>query len=144
MGSEAVRTRVRVVGDSIDPEADRQWAADRRAGAVVQFLGTVRDHSPGKTDITHLSYEAYQEQVERSVSEIVDEATGKWKLIAVAVEHRVGDVQLMEPSVSITVSSEHRAEAFEAARFVIDELKVRAPIWKKEHWPGGAEWAPGS
>ena len=144
MGSEAVRTRVRVIPESIDPEEQRDWGADRRAGAVVQFLGTVRDHSPGKTDLTHLSYEAYQEQVEGSISEIVEEATGKWDLLAVAVDHRVGDVKLMEPSVSITVSSEHRAEAFEAARFVIDELKVRAPIWKKEHWPGGAEWAPGA
>ncbi|MFQ5967882.1 MAG: molybdenum cofactor biosynthesis protein MoaE [Acidimicrobiia bacterium] len=144
MGTQAVRTQVRVSSERIDPDAHRDWVADPTAGAIVQFLGTVRDHSPGKTDVSHLTYEAYQEEVEGSITEIVDEATDKWELIALSVEHRVGDVQLSEPSVSVTVSSVHRAEAFEAARFVIDELKVRAPIWKKEHWPEGAEWAPGA
>ncbi len=130
--------------EAIDTGADQVWVGDPAAGAVVQFLGTVRDHSEGKAGVTHLTYEAYREEVESSIAEIIEEATGKWDLIAVSVRHRVGEVVLGEPSVAVTVSSEHRAEAFDAARYVIDELKSRAPIWKKEHWPGGAEWAPGS
>ena len=104
--------------------------ADRGSGATVLFLGTVRDHSPGKTGVTHLEYEVYTEEVEKGIEEIVVEATARWPVIAIAVEHRSGRVEL--------------GEAFDAARYVIDELKQRAPIWKKEFWPGGAEWSPGS
>lgn len=140
----SVRTQVHVGPDSIDPEEQRAWVSDPSAGAVVQFLGTVRDHSEGRAGITHLTYEAYREHVEGTISEIVEEASRKWQLIAVTVAHRVGDVSVREHSVAVTVSSAHRAEAFEAARYVIDELKGRAPIWKKEHWPGGAEWIAGA
>jgi molybdopterin synthase catalytic subunit len=111
---------------------------------VVVFLGTVRDHSPGKEGVTHLEYEAYREQVEDKIAEIVDEAGKSWPLLGVVVEHRVGLVEVGESSVGVAVSTAHRAEAFEAARYLIDELKKRAPIWKKEHWPGGAEWVEGS
>jgi molybdopterin synthase catalytic subunit len=65
-------------------------------------------------------------------------------VLSVAVEHRSGVVGLGEASVAVAVATAHRADAFEAARFIIDELKSRAPIWKKEHWPGGAEWSQGS
>ncbi len=115
-----------------------------QAGAVVLFLGTVRDHSEGKTGVTHLEYEVYAERVEEKIAEIVAEATVKWPLLAAAVEHRSGRVELGEASVGVAVSSAHRSDAFEGARFIIDELKQRAPIWKKEFWPGGAEWSPGS
>lgn len=108
------------------------------------FLGTVRDHSPGKTGITHLEYEAYREHVEEMIAAIVAEADRRWGLDAVAVEHRVGTVRVGEPSVGVAVACAHRAEAFEAARYIIDELKHRAPIWKKEHWPGGSEWVEGA
>ena len=110
----------------------------------MQFLGTVRDHSAGKTGVTHLMYEAFSERVEAKIREIIEEALRKWDLIAVAVEHRVGEVVVGEPSVAVTVSSVHRSGAFKAGRYLIDELKARAPIWKKEHWPGGAEWSPGA
>jgi molybdopterin synthase catalytic subunit len=74
----------------------------------------------------------------------VSEAIDKWDLVAVAVEHRVGEVVVGQPSVAVAVSSAHRDAAFEAGRFLIDELKARAPIWKKEHWPGGREWVQGA
>lgn len=114
------------------------------SGATVLFLGTVRDHSPGKTDVTHLDYEVYTEQVEPKIREIVVETTERWSVHAVVVEHRSGRVDLGEASVAVAVSAAHRGDAFEAARLIIDELKQRAPIWKKEHWPGGAEWSRGS
>jgi molybdopterin synthase catalytic subunit len=110
----------------------------------VLFLGTVRDHSPGKDGVTHLDYEVYVEQVEPKIREIIDEAAGRWPILSAVVEHRSGRVELGEASVAVAVSTAHRADAFAAAEFVIDELKTRAPIWKKEHWPGGAEWSPGS
>ena len=114
------------------------------SGATVLFLGTVRDHSDLVENVTHLEYEVYAGVVETSIKEIVDEALGKWPVLSVAVEHRSGVVGLGEASVAVAVATGHRADAFEAARFIIDELKTRAPIWKKEHWPGGAEWSQGS
>jgi len=104
------------------------------------FLGTVRDHSAGKEGVTHLEYEAYDGVVVAKIAEIVREAHDRWPLDRVAVQHRIGPIAVGESSVAVAVSSGHRAEAFAAARYVIDELKSRVPIWKKEHWPGGAEW----
>ena len=104
------------------------------------FLGTVRDHSAGITGVTHLEYEAYGGVVESKIAEVVAEARRKWSIAKVAAVHRTGTLGVGEVSVAVAVSSAHRPEAFEAARFIIDELKHRAPIWKKEHWPGGAEW----
>lgn len=110
------------------------------AGAIAVFLGTVRDHAPGRTEVTHLEYEAYEGVVEEVISEIVREAGRRWEVEAVAAVHRLGPLEVLEASVGVAVSSAHRPEAFAAARYVIDELKRRAPIWKKEHWSGGAEW----
>ena len=114
------------------------------SGATVLFVGNVRDHSEGKIGVTHLEYEVYAEMVEPKIQEIVEEALGKWPVLSAAVKHRSGAVSVGEASVAVAVSSAHRADAFEAARFIIDELKDRAPIWKKEYWPGGAEWSRGS
>lgn len=136
--------RVSVGDDPIDTGALVAEVGRPDAGATVLFLGTVRDHSEGKTDVTHLEYEVYAEQVEPKIGEIVAEAAAKWPVLATAVEHRSGRVELGEASVAVAVSCAHRSDAFEAARYIIDELKQRAPIWKKEFWPGGAEWSPGS
>ena len=136
--------RVRVGPDPIDPGALSREVGRTDSGATVVFLGTVRDHSEGKEGVTHLDYEVYAEMVETVIRQIVEEAAGKWPVLSAVVEHRSGVVDLEEASVAVAVATAHRAEAFEAARYVIDELKVRAPIWKKEHWPGGAEWSKGS
>lgn len=135
---------VTVGDDPIDSASLVEEVGRGDSGATVLFLGTVRDHSEGKTGVTHLSYEVYAEMVEPKIEEIVVEAAGKWPVLSAAVEHRAGVVEVGETSVAVAVSSAHRADAFEAARFIIDELKARAPIWKKEHWPGGAEWSQGS
>ena len=110
----------------------------------MTFTGTVRDHSADHTGVTMLSYEAYEGVAEAKIGEIVDEAFARWPLVAVAVGHRIGDVALGDPTVVVAVSSAHRVDAFPAARHVIDELKARVPIWKKDHWDGGAEWSPGA
>ncbi|HHC07623.1 MAG TPA: molybdenum cofactor biosynthesis protein MoaE [Actinobacteria bacterium] len=143
MTSESLAGRrdlVAVRPEPIDPAAVVAAVSDPAAGAVVLFLGTVRDHSPGRPGVTHLEYEAYGEVVEPKIAEIVAEARERWDLLAVAAVHRTGELSVGEASVAVAVSSAHRADAFPAARYVIDELKRRAPIWKKEHWSGGAEW----
>ncbi len=114
------------------------------AGAVALFVGTVRDHSSGRTGVTHLEYEAFEERVAESIAEIVAEAMQRWPILSGVVEHRVGRVDVGGPAVVVAVSSAHRSDAFEAARYLIDELKSRAPLWKKEHWSGGAEWVEGA
>jgi molybdopterin synthase catalytic subunit len=141
-----VRQSIRVsVGEApIDGGALATEVGRPGSGAIVVFLGTVRDHSEGKSGVTHLEYEVYAEHVEPKITEIVAEAAEKWPVLAAAVEHRSGRVDLGEASVGVAVSCAHRDDAFEAARFIIDELKQRAPIWKKEFWPGGSEWSQGS
>lgn len=136
--------RVAIKEDGIDPSALIAEVGRPDAGATALFLGTARDHSDGKEGVTHLEYEAYREHVESSLRAIVDDALQHWPVLSVAVEHRVGIVDVGQPSVAVAVSSAHRNDAFEAARFLIDELKLRAPIWKREHWPGGAEWVEGA
>jgi molybdopterin synthase catalytic subunit len=132
---------VAVTPEPIDPESVRRRVADPAAGAQVVFLGTVRDHSDGREGVTHLEYEAYQEVVESRIAEVVAEARDRWPaVLRCAAVHRVGSLDVGEVAVCVAVSSPHRADAFAAGQHLIDELKARAPIWKKEHWPGGAEW----
>ena len=123
-------------------EAANAWVTTPGSGAVVSFVGVVREHSDGRTGVRGLTYEAYEEQATRRLAEIADELRRRWPDVErVALLHRVGDLALFEPSVIVVVSAPHRAEAFEAARFCIDTLKETVPIWKREHWEGGSDWA---
>lgn len=131
---------VAVGPEPIDPAAVLARVGDSSCGAVVLFLGTVRDHSPGVDGVTHLEYEAYGEIVEQKIGEVVAEARAQWPVRHVAAVHRTGELRIGEISVAVAASSPHRGDAFAAGRYVIDELKKRAPIWKKEHSAGGAEW----
>jgi len=144
MEAPPVRVRVGITSEIIDAAGLIAEVGDPSAGATVLFLGTVRNHSEGKTGVTHLDYEAYPDVVVAKIEELVGAAASQWELQAVVVEHRVGRVFVGESSVAVAVSAEHREAAFNAGRFLIDELKARAPIWKKEHWPGGAEWVAGA
>lgn len=136
--------RVRVSPVPIDPGGLVTEVTGPTSGAIALFLGTVRDHSPGKQGITHLEYEAYERHVVAKIETVVDEAVARWPINSLVVEHRIGRVELADASVAVAVACAHRAEAFAAARYLIDELKARAPIWKKECWPGGEEWSAGS
>jgi molybdopterin synthase catalytic subunit len=131
---------IAVSPEPIDPGQLLAYVSNPRCGAVTLFLGTVRDHSSGKTGVTHLEYEAYDDVVESKIGDIVAEAHERWEIEQVAVVHRTGSLEVGETSVAVAVGSGHREEAFAAGRYIIDELKARVPIWKKEHWPGGAEW----
>jgi molybdopterin synthase catalytic subunit len=118
-----------------------EWAVRRDCGAIVLFSGTVRDHADGRTGVSLLEYEAYEKHVVPKLQEIVDEVRRQWPSMGrVGILHRVGPLALGESSVVVVVSSPHRPEAFEAARFGIDALKATVPIWKREHWEGGVDW----
>ena len=109
------------------------------AGAVASFVGTVRRHSRGRT-VLHLEYEAFEEMAEPMLRALAAELTAKHTLTKVAIHHRVGRVEIGEPSVVIAVSAPHRAAALEACREAIDTLKETIPLWKKEFYAGGEEW----
>lgn len=117
------------------------WCVRPDCGAVVLFSGTVRDHADGRTDVEHLEYEAYDEMVVPKLREIVAETRARWQTVGrIAMIHRVGRLELGESSVVVVVSAPHRPEAFVAARFAIDALKVSVPVWKREIWEGGSDW----
>jgi molybdopterin synthase catalytic subunit len=111
-------------------------------GGVVTFDGVVRVHSRGKR-ILYLEYDAYPEMADRQIAGILEEARNQWPGTAVAAVHRTGRLEIGETSVSIAAASAHRAEAFAACRFVIDAIKQRVPIWKKEVAEDGEEWIEG-
>jgi molybdopterin synthase catalytic subunit len=118
------------------------WAATPRSGAVVSFTGLVRDHAEGREGVHAMTYEAYEEPALRAMRDVVGAARGRWPDVErIALWHRIGDLELSEPSVVVVVSSPHRADAFEAARYCIDTLKETVPIWKQEHWSDGSDWA---
>lgn len=121
------------------------WAVLPTCGAVVLFSGTVRDHAEGRDDVHHLTYEAYEEQVEPVFASIVAELRTRWPQSGrVVLLHRMGRLELEESSVVAVVSAPHRPEAFEAARYAIDALKESAPIWKHEVWADGSDWGTGA
>lgn len=118
------------------------WATTPTCGAVVCFTGIVRDHSEGRVGVTGLTYEAYEDEATRRLADVAAEARLRWPMAGrLALLHRVGELTLSEVSVVVVASAPHRGEAFEAARFCIDTLKETVPIWKREHWAGGSDWA---
>ena len=133
----------RVTEEPLSLEAVVAEVADERAGAVATFTGTVRRQSRGR-EVTRLEYEAYAEMAEERMTGIAAEAVERHGLCAAAVEHRVGDVELSEPSVIVAVSAPHRGEAFAGAREIIDRVKAEAPIWKKEIDGAQERWVDGT
>ena len=109
------------------------------AGAVATFVGTVRRRSRGRA-VLYLEYEAYEEMAEQMLRALGEELKARHELSEIAIHHRVGRVEIGEPSVVIAVSAAHRAPALEACREAIDTLKETIPLWKKEVYEGGAEW----
>lgn len=136
---------VRITKNVIDYHGITESVRSQRAGAVVLFLGTVREFTDEK-QTTALDYDAYPEMAIAKMQELVEEASQRWPVIESVIEHRVGHLELGDVCVAVALSSPHRRDAFEAGQFLIDELKVRVPIWKKENWiDGESEWVhPGT
>jgi molybdopterin synthase catalytic subunit len=122
-----------------------RWVTTPAAGGVVTFCGVVRDHAEGRSGVVGLTYEAYEDVAQSRLAEVAAETRRRWPDIErVALLHRIGDLTLSEVSVVVAVSAPHRGEAFDAARFAIDTLKETVPIWKREHWAEGSDWATGA
>jgi molybdopterin synthase catalytic subunit len=124
----------------IDPATLHLALAEPRAGACVAFEGWVRNHNEGQP-VLSLEYEAYAELAQKEGQRVLDEARTRFDLLAIDAVHRVGHLQIGDLAVWVGVAAAHRGSAFDACRYVIDELKARVPIWKKEHYASGAsEW----
>jgi MoaE-MoaD fusion protein len=127
----------RVTEEALSLDAVAERVRDPRAGAIVTFQGVTRE-------VEKLDYEAYVEMAEERLAQIARDAVERHGLCAAAVEHRVGEVPLSEPSVVVAVSAPHRGEAFAGAREIIDRAKAEAPIWKKEVEGGEERWVGGT
>ncbi len=136
-GASQARIRTRVSAEPLDLGSVAAAVADPRAGAVVTFQGVTRE-------VDKLRYEAYEEMAAERLEAIARECAERHGLLAVAVEHRVGDVPLSEPSVIVAAAAPHRPEAFAGARELIDRVKAEAPIWKQEIEAGAARWVEGT
>ena len=124
-----------IAGDSLRGELE-----SGRIGAIAIFEGRVRDHNDGRA-VRGLAYEAYAELAEAEGARIIAEARARFGIAQALCVHRVGELALGELAVWVGVSAAHRDAAFAACRYVIDEVKARVPIWKREHYAeGGAEW----
>jgi molybdopterin synthase catalytic subunit len=124
----------------IDAADVLQRVASTQAGAVVLFLGVTREFTGGR-QTESLDYDCYPEMAQKKLAELETEARRRWPLAGCAVVHRLGHLELGEPSVAIAVSAAHRHVAFEAGQWLIDTLKEVVPIWKKENWAdGSSEW----
>jgi molybdopterin synthase catalytic subunit len=129
-----------IVDRTIDASAILERVSRNANGAAVLFFGTVREVN-GHRDVTGIEYSAYRSMAERELASIVEEAAALADSNDVAVEHRLGELAVGECSVAVAVGHPHRDRAFEAARYVIEELKQRVPIWKREHYVDGTrEW----
>ena len=112
-------------------------------GAVVTFLGLVRDHNQGRR-VTHLIYEAYDALAIKALDRIVTEAAEQWPSVRLAIHHRTGRLEIGEASVVIAAASAHRADSFAASRYAIERIKQIVPIWKHEYFEGGDTWIEGA
>jgi len=130
---------IKITEKPIDVQKVIDTATSLGAGAVNVFVGTVRNTANGK-NVLWLEYEAYEAMAVSEVKKIIQEAEQRWGLLGWAISHRIGTLRPGEVSVAIAVSTPHRKNAFEACQFIIDKLKERAPIWKKEVIEDGEEW----
>ncbi len=137
--SQSTAAWVELVEQAININQILERVKDPQGGAVVLFLGTVRDNSRGR-HVKFLEYEAYRELALKEMRRVAEEAQTRWPLLGVAIVHRLGRLEIGDISVAIAVSSPHRKDAFEAGRYAIDALKQAVPIWKKEVWEGGEVW----
>src|SRR5438876_12443403 len=140
-----VRSMIRLSSSEIDYTALTEEVRRPGCGAVVAFLGTVRDLTDGRVT-TALDYEAHPTMTEKKMAEIERETRDRWPIGEILMVHRLGRLKVGQVSVAVAVSCPHRDEAFAACHYAIDRLKKIVPIWKKENWADGTtEWVhPGS
>ena len=136
MTASAADLRAALTDDAIDVAAVERAVASEECGAVLLFLGTVRNHHAGRP-VARLTYTAYRPMASANLERIVDELEADGDRLRMAIVHRLGDVPLGEPSVVIAVASPHREAAYDASRTALERLKKEVPIWKREHYTDG-------
>ena len=133
---------IQITREPLDRNALIASVTDPVVGGIVVFEGVVRDNARGK-QVRYLEYDVYPEMAVQQIRRILAEAARRWNVDRVAVAHRIGRLEIGEASVIIAVATPHRAESFEACRYIIDTLKTTVPIWKKEVAMNGEEWVEG-
>jgi molybdopterin synthase catalytic subunit len=131
--------RVQTQDFDLGAEVAQLRAGDARVGAVVSFIGTVRDMNDG-VGVSEMELEHYPGMTETALQDIVAQAKARWNIFDALVIHRVGPLKPLDQIVLVAVTSAHRGEAFAACEFIMDYLKTQAPFWKKEQTPQGARW----
>ncbi|MCV9386931.1 molybdenum cofactor biosynthesis protein MoaE [Reichenbachiella ulvae] len=130
---------IQIVNHKIDTLALIESVKDDGGGAIDVFIGTTRNQTKGKK-VLRLDFEAYEPMAIKELQKIADRACSQWGILNYAIVHRVGTVEIGEEAVVIAVSTPHREHAFQACKFIIDELKKTVPIWKKEIFEDGEVW----
>jgi molybdopterin synthase catalytic subunit len=132
---------IHVQREPFDPAIEQEllWRGRPQVGALVSFLGLMRDLNEGKA-IARMTLEHYPGMTEKALQRIAEEAAGRWSLDGIRILHRVGPLSPQDPIVLVAVTSAHRGEAFRACEFLIDYLKTLAPFWKKETTENGEHW----
>jgi molybdopterin synthase catalytic subunit len=136
--------QARITREPIDPQQLLRAVGSAADGAIVLFLGTVRDQNDDRP-VRGMRYDAYVEMAEPVLAQIVAEAAARMGSDRAAAVHRIGELDIGAVSVALAVSAPHRAEAFDAARYIIEQIKLRLPVWKHEHYVDGASsWLAGA
>jgi molybdopterin synthase catalytic subunit len=130
---------IKITEKPIDIQKVLEAATALEAGGLNVFIGTVRNATKNK-NVLRLEYESYETMAVAEIKKIVDEAASRWNLLGHAISHRIGTLKPGEIAVVVAVSTPHRKESFEACQFIVDELKAKAPIWKKEIFEDGEQW----
>jgi len=128
--------------DPLDPNPLIEEVRHPGSGALVVFLGVVRDEDQGRK-VRYLEYDAYRSMAEKEMRRVGEEVLARWPLTRIAVRHRFGRLEVGETALVVAASAPHRSDAFEACRYAIDRIKEIVPIWKKEVWEDGEAWLEG-
>ena len=140
--SAGVKSLIRITNNRLSLQEIMLELEDNSAGALSVFIGNVRNRGRSG-NVSEIYYESYSKMAEQKMREIENEAQTKWEIKKLAVFHRIGNIKVGEASIIIGVSSEHRNEAFEACKYVINNVKTRVPIWKKEISDENQKWVDG-
>lgn len=136
---QPIETMIKITEKPIDVQKVIDTASSLGAGAVNVFIGTVRNNAHNK-NVLWLEYEAYETMAIAEIKKIIEDASHRWPLLGWAVSHRIGTLRPGEVAVVVAVSTPHRKDSFDACQYIMDTIKEKAPIWKKEVFEDGEEW----
>ena len=128
--------------EPLDPQRLVNLVRRDESGALALFYGVVRNHSQGRR-VLYLEYDAYPSMAVKKMQQVAEEVRSRWDITDMAINHRIGRLEVGETSLLVAVSAPHRREAFEACHYAVDRIKEIVPVWKKEVWEGGESWVEG-